>query len=245
MVSIVYIFCCGTSLIALLRCDIGGPNMTAEWASSWYNAAASRNRQVTTNARCGLPGDFDTPEYARYAGVQARKWESNLGMDPFSYGYNRATPSAAYMNASAIVTSLVDIVSKNGNFLLDVGPMENGTISEVEQKNLREAGRWIKSHAEAVFGTRFWGVTPQEGESLRFLTTEDAFYVLVLDRPEGRLVIESPVPWVQGDGVTIVGGNMAGAVVPSWKGNGRGVVLEVSKEVADADEFVWVFKITY
>ncbi|KAI0769990.1 glycoside hydrolase superfamily [Fomes fomentarius] len=231
--------------IEILWCDIGGPNMTAEWASSWYNAAASRNRQVTMNARCGLPGDFDTPEYARYAGVQARKWESNLGMDPFSYGYNRATPSAAYMNASAIVTSLVDIVSKNGNFLLDVGPMANGTILEVEQKNLREAGMWIKSHAEAVFGTRFWGVTPQEGESLRFMTSEDAFYVLVLDRPEGRLVIESPVPWVQGDKVTIVGGYMAGAVVPSWKGNGRGVVLEVSKEVADADEFVWVFKITY
>lgn len=35
-----------------------------------------------------LPGDFDTPEYARYDAVQVRKWESNLGMDPFSYGYN-------------------------------------------------------------------------------------------------------------------------------------------------------------
>jgi alpha-L-fucosidase len=85
------------------------------------------------DSRCGLPGDFDTPEYARYGAVQRRKWESNLGMDPFSYGYNRATPAAQYLNASSIVTSLVDIVSKNGNFLLDVGPMADGTIVEVEQ----------------------------------------------------------------------------------------------------------------
>ena len=77
-------------------------------------------------------------------------------MDPFSYGYNRATPDNAYMNASTIVTSLLDIVSKNGNFLLDVGPQANGTIIEVEQNNLRLAGVWIKDHAEAIFNTTYW-----------------------------------------------------------------------------------------
>ncbi|GME32956.1 hypothetical protein GTA08_BOTSDO10949 [Neofusicoccum parvum] len=229
----------------VMWCDIGGPNVTAEWASAWFNAAAAQGRQVAMNARCGLPGDFDTPEYARYAGVQARKWESNLGMDPYSYGYNRATPAGAYMNASTIARSLVDIASKNGNFLLDVGPMQDGTILEVEQRNLREAGRWIKAHGEAVFGTRYWSVTPQEGESVRFTTTADAFYVLLLERPGGEVVLESPVPWVEGDEVVVVGGSMNGTVVPSRVGEGGAVVLEVAGEVADADEFVWVFKIPY
>jgi hypothetical protein len=64
-------------------------------------------------------------------------------MDPLSYGYNRATPTYAYMNASSITTSLIDIVSKNGNFLLDVGPQANGTIIDVEQTNFREGGVWI------------------------------------------------------------------------------------------------------
>ncbi|KAK7192381.1 hypothetical protein DPSP01_004966 [Paraphaeosphaeria sporulosa] len=231
--------------VEIMWCDIGGPNRTAEFAASWFNALAVQNKQALMNARCGLPGDFDTPEYARYAAVQPRKWETNQGMDPYSYGYNAATPLSAYMNASAVVTSLVDIVSKNGNFLLDVGPTADGTIIDVEQKTLREAGAWIKSHGEAIFNTTYWSVTPQEGSDVRFTTSLDAFYILVLSKPNATLVLDSPVPWVDGDEVTVVGGAKAGTVVPSQKSGNGSVVLEVSDEVAAADEYAWVFKIAY
>ena len=227
----------------IMWCDIGGPNMTASFASEWYNTAARSGRQVVMDSRCGLPGDFDTPEYARYGAVQRRKWESNLGMDPFSYGYNRATPAAQYMNASSIVTSLVDIVSKNGNFLLDVGPMADGTIVEVEQRNLREAGAWIHDHAEAVFNTTYWFVTPAEGD-VRFTVTGEAFYMSSIVKPGKMIEIASPVPWVEGDQVRVAGGNMSGAVVPSEK-FGEGVRLNLSQGVIDADQYTWVFKIEY
>ncbi|KAH7071544.1 glycoside hydrolase superfamily [Paraphoma chrysanthemicola] len=229
----------------VMWCDIGGPNRTTEFAAAWYNALAAENKQALMNARCGLPGDFDTPEYARYASVQARKWEISQGMDPYSYGYNAATPLDEYMNASTIVKSLVDIVSKNGNFLLDVGPMADGTILPVMQENLREAGKWIKTHGEAVFNTTYWHVTPQEGENVRFTTSKDAFYVLVLETPVEELVLRSPVPWAEGDQVKVVGGSKAGEVVPSSRDQDGGLVLRVSEDVASADEFVWVFAIYY
>lgn len=228
----------------VMWCDIGGPNRTAEFAAEYFNAAARQGKQVLTNNRCGTPGDFDTPEYARYEAVQVRKWESNLGMDPFSYGYNRATPDDKYLTAQGIVTSLVDIVSKNGNFLLDVGPTAEGIIVDVSQRNLRAAGVWIKSHAEAIFNTTYWSITPEEGDAVRFTQTPDAFYISTLYAPNDTLVLTSPVPYVEGDQVTVVGGNASGTVVPSELADGR-LTLTVSEDVRNADEYAWVFKIAY
>ncbi|KAJ5586616.1 hypothetical protein N7450_006403 [Penicillium hetheringtonii] len=229
----------------IMWCDIGGPNRTIEFASEWFNRAADQNRQVVMNARCGLPGDFDTPEYARYNGIQVRKWESNLGMDPYSYGYNRATPLASYMNASSIVTGLIDIVSKNGNFLLDVGPTANGTIIDIEQRNLREAGTWIKDHAEAIFNTTYWFVTPEEGDNIRFTISQDAFYIHTLTKPNGTLTLHSPIPWVSGDKVTVLGGKMNGTIVPSRKSANGSVTLSLSEDIVRSDRFAWVFKFAF
>lgn len=109
------------------------------------------------NNRCGIVAgaDFDTPEYTTFSSVSERKWESNQGMDPYSYGYNRATPSSLYMNASTLIHSLVDMVSKNGNLLLDFGPKADGTIDATEVAHLLEAGIWIKANAEAIFNTTY------------------------------------------------------------------------------------------
>lgn len=229
----------------IMWCDIGGPNMTTEFAMQYFNDAAARGKQVLLNNRCGLPGDFDTPEYARYESVQVRKWESNLGMDPFSYGYNRATPEEAYITPGQIVTSLVDIVSKNGNFLLDIGPTANGTIIEIEQRNLRIAGAWIKEHAEAIFNTTYWFVTPEEGQAVRFTQNSNAFYITTLYSPNGTLVLDSPVPYVEGDDVKVVGGNMSDTTVPSRLLANGSLELTVSEEVKNADRFAWVFKIGF
>lgn len=225
-------------------CDIGGPNLTAEFAAQYFNMFAAQGRQVLIDNRCGLPGDFDTPEYASYESVQRRKWESSLGMDPYSYGYNRATPESEYLTPEGIVTTLMDIISKNGNFLLDVGPTANGTIIKIEQDNLRAAGKWITSHAEAIYNTTYWFVAPEEG-NVRFTQNLNNFYMTALYPPNSTLVLKSPVPYVEGDEVTVVGGSMAGTIVPSrLLGNGS-LELTVSEEVRDADQYSWVFKIPF
>ena len=67
----------------IMWCDIGGPNLTAEFAAAYFNMNAQQGKQVAIDNRCGLPGDFDTPEYSRYESVQVRKWESSLGMGTY------------------------------------------------------------------------------------------------------------------------------------------------------------------
>ncbi|QDS68271.1 hypothetical protein FKW77_010635 [Venturia effusa] len=234
----------------IMWCDCGAANGTAPFAAAWWNKARTENRQVAINSRCGLAhaADFDTPEYATFKTAQRRKWESNQGMDPYSYGYNRATPDSAYMNATTIINSLVDMVSKNGNFLLDIGPQANGTIVQAEVDNLRAAGKWIHAHEEAIFNTTYWSVQTEiaSPKSIRFTQTNDAFYILFLDKPDtnGSVVVDAPVPILPGDSVTALGvGN--GKSLAWSKTTGGGLMIAVPASLLDEEEYCWVFKITY
>ncbi|OTB12539.1 glycoside hydrolase family 29 protein [Daldinia sp. EC12] len=238
----------------IMWCDCGASNATAVFASRWFNAARQHGRQVAINSRCGIPhaADFDTPEYAQFASPQRRKWETNRGLDPYSYGYNRATPEDAYMNASSVIRTLVDIVSKNGNLLLDIGPKADGTLVQAEVDSLLEAGRWIRSHGEAIFNTTYWFVQSQiqDGPDVRFTQTDDAFYVLFLERPvlqNSTIDIIAPVPVLQGDGVSLLA--VEGGDNLTWSVTGHGsettLRIEVTEALLDKEEFCWVFKIKY
>lgn len=77
--------------------------------------------------------------------LELRKWESSEGSDPYSYGFNQDTPLENYRNASYLVHSLVDIVSKNGNYLIDIGPMANGSIHRSSYTSLMEVGSWLNA----------------------------------------------------------------------------------------------------
>ncbi|KAI0467354.1 glycoside hydrolase family 29 protein [Xylaria cf. heliscus] len=241
--------------IDIMWCDIGAANATAVFAAEWWAATRAADRQVAINSRCGLAqaADFDTPEYATFASAQARKWESNMGMDPYSYGYNAATPDEAYMNASTLVRTLVDVVAKNGNLLLDIGPRADGSIVQAEVDNLREAGRWIRSHGEAIFNTTYWFVRSEvlgEGVNVRFTQTDEAFYILFLEKPvvnNGVVRVPASLPILQGDEVSLLaveeGRDLA------WNVTGKGDQKVLNINVGDAllakDEFCWVFKIKY
>ena len=63
-------------------------------------------------------------------------------------------PMMTMMSAKTMLFTLMDVVSKNGNMLLNVGPMADGTILEMQKKPLLELGAWLKVNGEAVYGTR-------------------------------------------------------------------------------------------
>jgi alpha-L-fucosidase len=241
----------------IMWCDIGAANATAAFATEWWRTTRAANRQVAINSRCGLAqaADFDTPEYATFSSAQARKWESSMGMDPYSYGYNRATPDEAYMNASTLVRTLIDVVAKNGNLLLDIGPRADGSIVRPEVDALREAGRWIRAYGEAVFNTTYWFVRSEireEGGGLdvRFTQTDDAFYVLFLGKPlvdNGMVNVPAPLPILEGDEVSLLA--IDGGENLAWRASGEGdrkvLNIEVDDELLDKEEICWVFKIRY
>jgi alpha-L-fucosidase len=165
-------------------------------------------------------------------------------MDPFSFGYNYQTPDSAYLHGIDVVRTLVDTVSKNGNLLLDIGPKNDGSIPAIMQQGLLDAGKWIKAHAESIFGTRYYSETPGLN-NWRYTTSKDAFYIHYMATPSGTITTPDVVPYLPGDKVTILGGSMNGAAVPvTWNSNGT-LSLAVSSALAASDQYVWAFKVAY
>lgn len=127
--------------------------------------------------------DIRTPEYARFDSVQAKKWESTRGVG-HSFGANRNERPEDFVTATELVRSFVDIVSKNGNLLIGIGPDAQGRVPEEQLAPLRGLGGWLKTNGEAVFSTRPWAIaeaTTTEGTAVRFTQRDGAVYAVLLD----------------------------------------------------------------
>ena len=129
--------------------------------------------------------DFITPEYSTFDDIQTDKWETCRGIG-HSFGYNRSEGDAQLLAEDELIHLFVDIVSKNGNLLLNVGPMADGTIPENQADRLRSLGRWLDRNGAAIFDTRPWkraaGKTTQ-GLDLRFTRGRHALYATLLGTP--------------------------------------------------------------
>ena len=82
-----------------------------------------------------------------------------------------------------------DVVAKNGNMLIGVGPRPDGTIPELQQAPLRGLGAWLSLNGEAIYGSRPWVISESqtaEGTPLRFTKSGDGVYALVMGMPAAR-----------------------------------------------------------
>ena len=130
--------------------------------------------------------DIRTPEYATFDEVQQQKWESTRGVG-HSFGANRNERPEDIVTATELVRSFVDIVSKNGNLLIGIGPDEHGRFPDEQLAPLRGLGEWLQVNGEALYGTRPWEIaeaTTTEGTPVRFTQRDGEVYATLLDLPE-------------------------------------------------------------
>ena len=138
--------------------------------------------------------DFSTPEYTQFKEIKETKWECTRGIG-YSFGYNQFETESDYLALDELLIMFVDIVSKNGNLLLNVGPKADGSIPEIQKKLLLKLGEWLEVNGDAIFGTRPWvraeGKTLDELD-LRFTQKGDILYVFILQKPKrNKIVIQS------------------------------------------------------
>jgi alpha-L-fucosidase len=170
---------------ALLWNDIDYPKSghPLEIMAEYYNSVPDG----VIDDRFGVAhSDFKSPEYQTLDKISETKWEECRGLGR-SFGYNRAEGEAETIAPADLIALLVDIVSKNGNLLLDVGPEADGTIPPVQMSRLQALGAWLQQNGEAIYGSRPWKrATGETAEAIpvRFTQKESAVYATLLGSPK-------------------------------------------------------------
>jgi len=163
--------------------DLGGK--PEDWDSEkLFKMMRTLQPWLIINNRCGLPGDFDTPEQ-RLGGFQLdRPWETCMTLGT-QWSWK---PDDKIKSLKECIDVLVTCAGRNGNLALNTGPMPDGWIEPRQAKRFREIGEWLEQYGESIYATRggpFWG--------LGCLTTrkDRTIYVHVLKWYDDRVVLPS------------------------------------------------------
>ncbi len=150
-----------------------------QFASYYYNRGREWNRGVAINFKHhAFPPNtavYDV-ERGQLAGIREEFWQTDTAVAINSWGY---IDNQKYKLPSDLIGDLVDIVSKNGALLLNIGPRADGSIPDEDQEILKEIGRWLYVNGEAVYGTRPWriyGEGPTEVIEGSFVDTKRASF---------------------------------------------------------------------
>jgi alpha-L-fucosidase len=124
--------------------------MTPERAKRFTDTVRELQPATLIDGRLGAEGDYvSTGDNVIPPKVQDKPWETPATIN-HTWGYR--SDDHDWKSAGDITFKLVDIVSKGGNYLLNVGPMADGTIPQPSQEVLRTVGLWLKTNGEAIYG---------------------------------------------------------------------------------------------
>jgi len=188
--------------------------MLPEQSYEFYKTAYDLQPQMIVNHRIGndfgdyiITGDNKIPKNPEEI---ERPWET-VGTLNNSWGYKSYDDD--WKSVKELLFWLIEIVSKGGNYMLNIGPMPSGEVPEQSIINLREVGKWLAINGEAVYGTSRWKISHEgpteinmegtsarqtEGFSMQFspedfwFTQKDSkIYAIAIEYPNGKAMVKS------------------------------------------------------
>ncbi len=224
------------------------------FAAYYYDKGAEWKRGVVLNYK-----NKSFPDKAAVLDIERGKldamrkdvWQTDTSIGLKSWGYIEGEEFRA---PDSLIDDLIDIVSKNGVLLLNIGPRPDGTIPEQAQKILLEMGDWLKVSGEAIYGTRPWKVfgegptqvltggftdrkqKPFTGQDIRFTSKGSTVYAIALDWPEKQLVVKSFTAKPRSVDLLGYSGKL------TWKQTPGGLVVDLPAK--NPGKFAYAFRIS-
>ncbi|MGR4863310.1 alpha-L-fucosidase [Caulobacter sp. LARHSG274] len=171
--------------------------------AQYYNSKAAQGRQAVVNYKLGaMPigaGVLDI-ERGQAPDIQPTSWQTCTSISDKAWGF---IENDTYKSPVQLIHLLIDVVSKNGNLLLNVGPHADGSIPPAARDTLLAMGQWLERNGEAIYGSRAWRVfgegpteiadgsfqetktKPYTARDFRFTTRDGRLYALQLSEPDG------------------------------------------------------------
>jgi len=186
------------------------PNLT-RFAAFYYNSSLKYGDHIgVINYKDYAMQDHSAVldlERGQLGDIRPLAWQTDTSVSNKSWGYIK---DDTFKSSEFVVDQLIDIVSKNGNLLLNIGPRSDGTIPEEVQHVLLDVGTWLNINGDAIYGTRPWRIygegptkvaagsfhdtdtTHYTAEDFRFTTKGNVLYAIGLQWPtNGEAVIHS------------------------------------------------------
>jgi len=220
-----------------------------QFAAYYYNAALSWSKEVVALYKDGYNNKGEVYDYERGGPSDIAKpyWTTDDTVGPNTWGY---VVGMTYYSSTAIIHAFIDRVSKNGNLLLNICPMADGTIPKEQQDILLAMGTFLKQFGTAIYETRAWSVygegptkmggcsicAPSAGtaQDVRYTTSKkgDVVYAILLGWPgNGKQVNLASVTtsrFAVGSGKVFLFGPTGGSAIPltfTQDGSGLHVTL--------------------
>lgn len=215
------------------------------FASYYYNKGLEWKKGVAINYKNeAFPGHSAMLDIERGKLTDIRKetWQTDDALGYNSWGY---TKDNSFKSVKYIINNLIDIVSKNGVLLLNIGPKPDGTITNQETEVLLGVGEWLKINGESIYATRPWkafgeGPTKVAGGSFsdakdKPFTADDIRYTMSKDGAVYAISLDHPAAAITCTKLNTAAGLVASVEMVgsdqkiSWKQDTNGLVIQPSK----------------
>lgn len=232
-----------------------------EFAAYYYNRGLEWGKEVAINYKNDSYPDGTAIldlERGQLKDIRPMLWQNDTSVSKNSWSY---VQEHDYKTAESLIQDLVDVVSKNGALLLNIGPKADGTIPAPEQEMLLAIGRWLAVNGEAIYDTRPWHIfgegptevpegmftdtqrAPFTAEDFRFTAKGDVLYAICLAWPQGEATIRALGTAAGLESRKVTNVEMLGVAAPlSWSVDAAG--LHVTMPAAQPCEHAYTLKVT-